>query len=254
MEIGPQKIYEKLFTKTAADEDLKKKIDTLELFRRTTPANASSRYKAALKELEEEIRIDLAWNKKPIPKVEIDTSLHLSDAHDRGYMSPIEQHLQLIRLGIQHDRAQIVVGGTPYIDKTSTIGIDGSYHSVGHKTSSKEAGYEEQLLKLEKHIFTGFDKFLKSMKENNLLDDTIVLIVGGFDDAGRHRRESIPTILIGGGFNHQGVVECKENDKLKIKQSHLYLSILHLKWALMPETSPEIRITSIRSFFEVVYG
>jgi len=227
MEIGPDKIYKKLFTKFYADAELQKKIDTLKVFQKQIPEKANKFYKAAVKELEEEISIDLEWNKKAIPKVEIDSNLHLSDAHGRGYITPVEQHLQLIRLGIQHQRAQIVVGGTPYVDKTSTIGVDGSYHAVGHKTSSKEAGYEAQLLKIENYLFNSFDKFLNSMKEANILDDTIVLVVGGFNDAGKHQRSSVPTMLIGGGFKHQGVVECLNNNNLEIKLSHLYLTILH---------------------------
>lgn len=227
MEIGPEKIYKKLFTKFYADIELQKKVETLKVFQTQMSTKANPFYKAAVKELEEEIRIDLEWNKKSIPKVEIDSNLHLADAHGRGYITPVEQHLQLIRLGLQHERAQIVVGGTPYVDKTSTIGIEGSYHSVGHKTTSGEAGQKEQLWKIEDYLFTSFDKFLTSMKEAKILDDTIVLVVGGFNDAGKHQRSSVPTMIIGGGFKHQGVVECLNNQNLEIKLSHLYLTILH---------------------------
>jgi hypothetical protein len=79
------------------------------------------------------------------------------------------------------------------------------------------------MLKIESHIFDCVSGFLTSMRESNLLDDTIVLMMGTFCNPGRHNREFIPTLVAGGGFKHQGVVECKGEYRL----SHLYVSILH---------------------------
>ncbi len=50
-----------------------------------------------------------------------------------------------------------------------------------------------------------------------------MLMMGTFCNPGRHNREFIPTLVAGGGFKHQGVVECKGEYRL----SHLYVSILH---------------------------
>ena len=225
-DIGPDLIHERLFTRTANEAVLERKVKALDLMRNSLPTNPNESYLKAFRDLEKDVRTDMEWSKKPIPKVEISTHLNLSDAHDRGMINPIEQQLQLVRLALQHNRAQVVVASPPYIDKTSTIGVEGTYHQLGHRTSSKVEGYAERLLKLEKHLFNEYAKFISSLKENGLLEDTIVLIVGSFDDAGRHRRATLPTVLIGGGFNHQGVVDCLDGDKLKIEQAHLYLSIL----------------------------
>ena len=51
--------------------------------------------------------------------------------------------------------------------------------------------------------------------------------MGAFSSPGGHSREYLPTILAGGGFNHQGLIECKEGDTMRYPLSHLYVSILN---------------------------
>ena len=226
-DIGPDKIHEKLFTRTGDEKLLQRKIDSLAMFRKNAPANPAPAYLRSLKELEEEVAIDLAWNKKPIPEVEMKLGLTMRDAHDRGYINPVEQQLQLVRHALLHDRTQIALVSPPYIDKMmDRTGATKSYHGLGHNTSRGVEGSKEELLKVENFIFDEYRKFIASLKENNQLDDTIVLIIGAFSDAGRHSRPTMPTVLVGGGFNHRGIVDCLENDKLNIKQSHLYLTML----------------------------
>jgi hypothetical protein len=69
--------------------------------------------------------------------------------------------------------------------------------------------------------------FMTSLKTDGLLNDTIILFMGAFSSPGGHSREYLPTILAGGGFNHQGLIECKEGDTTRYPLSHLYVSILH---------------------------
>ena len=69
---------------------------------------------------------------------------------------------------------------------------------------------------------------LHSMKKAKTLDDTIVMIIGGFNDAGNHRRQSVPTIVAGGGFKHQGILDCDKAVWGKdARLAHLYLTVLH---------------------------
>ena len=225
-DIGPKAVYEKLFTKYADDAALERKIAALKLMQLKAPRHATDAYRTAIAELEAEVAVDLEWNKKPIPKVEVDTNLNLTDAHGRGAITPVAQQLKMVRLALQHQRMTVAVASPPHVDKTSQIGVSGTYHQLGHRTSSKVEGYYEQLLKLELHLFNAYRDFLVDMEATGQLDDTIVMIMGSFNDAGRHQRKSVPTVVVGGGFDHKGLIECVEKDEIKIQLSHLYLSIL----------------------------
>lgn len=222
-EEGPKKIYDKLFKKSANAHELELKHEVLRTYKSGIPNNpfANTSYKQAIQEMEEEVATDVVWEQKPIPKVECDTALHLTDAHDRGNITPFAQHLEFVHLGLKHKRCQIFTAAPPYIDKTH-LGARQSYHACGHQLRrSKEA--HEDMLKIEDYIFRSISGFIGSLRASNLLDDTIVMVLGGFCDPGRHNRNFNPVVLIGGGFRHQGIVQCKEQYRL----SHLYVSILH---------------------------
>ena len=225
MEMGPDKIYQHLFTQSSSEEDILKKIRVHEVNKARFQSHSSSlkNYLTSMEEVEAEIRTELEWLKKPIPKVEIDTNLHTQDAHDRGYMFPIEQQFKLAKLGIEHNRGQVFVVSPPFIDKTGALKLDGSYHTLGHQAYRDKKMYED-MLSLEIHIFDQFSKLLTDLKQSKMLDDTIVLFMGGFCDPGAHSREFIPMILAGGGFKHQGIVGCKD-DKERYP-AHVYTSIL----------------------------
>ena len=227
-ESDPEHLYNKLFTKESSDKILETKIKSLQVLQsrlslsHSTPAD----YKRAIKELENEIAVDLKWSQRPITKVDFDTSLHLSDAHDRGYTRPFEQSLQLARLAAEHKRGQIFVVSPPFVDKTSMFKVNSSYHALGHQARQDKQSYEE-ILRLESLLFEDFQKFLSSIKASGQMDETIILFLGGFNDAGAHQRKHIPCILAGGGFKHQGIVDCMKGDKPTYTLSELYVSIMH---------------------------
>jgi hypothetical protein len=223
-EQGPLEIFNKLFTKAADSELLEEKHEILQAYKEGVPQNpfVNSSYKQAIKEMEEELATDATWEKKPIPEVKCNTNLNLTDAHQRGYIRPFPQHLEFVHLGLKHKRGQIFTVAPPYIDKTS-LGASQSYHGSGHQAANGNKEAYEDMLKIESYIFESISGFITSLKTSELLDDTIVMVQGDFSNPGRHNRRFSPVVLIGGGFNHQGIVECKDNHRL----SHLYVSILH---------------------------
>ena len=228
-ESDPENIYNKLFSKESSDQKLQVKIKALQALQNQLSLSKCAQhsdYNRAIKELEEEITIDLRWSQKAIPKVEFETALHLSDAHQRGYTKPFEQHLQLARLAAQHKRGQIFVVSPPYVDKTSMLKANSSYHALGHNARQDKQAYEE-LLQLETFLFEDFQKYLSSLKASGEMDNTITLFLGGFNDAGGHQRKHVPCILAGGAFKHQGIVECKKGDTPVYTLSELYVSIMH---------------------------
>ena len=227
-ELGPDKIYDHLFGQTPTDA-IEMKLKSISAMRQSLPKKNREAYVASFEEHEQTLATDLQWAKKPIPKVEIDTKLHLTDHHGRGVMDPFQQHLELIRQGIKHRRGQIFVASPPFVDKTD-YGVGLGYHALGHRAHLEKSIFNN-MLKLEQHFFDSLSGFLADLKQDNLLEDTIVLFMGAFSSPGGHSREYLPTVLAGGGFNHQGLVECKDSTNpdgpLRYTLSELYVSILH---------------------------
>ena len=221
---GPDKVFNHLFGE-ADTEQLERKLASLRAMQRSLPNKGRETYLSSLAEHERTLATDLEWAKKPIPEVEFDTKLHFTDHHDRGALDPVQQQLELIRLGLKHKRGQVFVASPPFVDKTD-YGLGLGYHELGHRAHLSKPIFNN-MLKLEQHMFDCFSGFLTSLQKDDLLDDTIVLFMGAFSSPGGHSREYLPTVLAGGGFNHQGVIECKEKDTIRHPLSHLYVSILH---------------------------
>lgn len=223
----PKRNFDYLFSQTSSDQ-LNRELSGLRvaLKRQSRTQLATDPYASALKEREEQLLIELDWATRPVPSVEFDTQLHLGDYDGRSKLSPFAQQLELIRLGMAKQRGQIFVATPPNIDRTAIPGVAGGYHSIGHRSLTSTAEFDEMLL-LEQHLMDQFSGFLTSLKESRTLDDTIVLFLGAYSSPGTHRREYIPAILAGGGFNHQGIVDCVKGETLLHPLSHLYVSIMH---------------------------
>jgi len=223
-EAGPEAIYNHLFGQTPT-EQLAKKLQSVRAMRQSLPQKSRAAYVASMDEHERALATDLEWARKPIPEVPFDTKLHLTDHHGRGVMDPFSQHLEMIKLAIQHNRGQVFVASPPFVDKTD-YGVQLGYHALGHRAHESPDIYKG-MLGLEQHFMDCLVGFMTSLKTDKLLDDTIVLFMGAFSSPGGHSREYLPTILAGGGFNHQGLIECKEGDTMRYPLSHLYVSILN---------------------------
>ena len=220
-EAGPDVVFNHLFGQTPTDQ-LAKKLQSVRAMHQSLPQKSRAVYIAAMEEHEKALATDLEWARKPLPKVEFDTKLHLTDHHGRGVMAPFEQHLEMIKLAIQHNRGQVFVASPPFVDKTDH-GVQLGYHALGHRAHESPDIYKG----LEQHFMDCLVGFMTSLKTEKLLDDTVILFMGAFSSPGGHSREYLPTILAGGGFKHQGLIECKEGDTTRYPLSHLYVSILN---------------------------
>ena len=130
-ELGPEKIFDHLFGETPTDV-IEQKLKSIGTMRQSLPQQNRAAYVASFEEHERTLATDLEWAKKPVPKVEFDTKLPLTDHHGRGVLDPFQQHLELIRLGIKYRRGQVFVASPPFVDKTD-YGVGYGYHALGHR-------------------------------------------------------------------------------------------------------------------------
>lgn len=221
-EKGLKETYDALFTNTIDNDLLNANLHTVNELRRKSQGISESTkvYNRSLNDLKNELNTNLLWSKKAIKKPDFEPTMALSDAHDRGLPKPYEQHLNLARHAIQNERAQIVTVAAPFIDDTKLIGASASYHGAGHG-ARKSSTAMTNLHKIENYLMEDFAKFLDGLVESGGLDDCMVVLIGGFNDAGAHKRHTIPCLIVGGGFKHHGVMDCTN----KYRLSQLYVSL-----------------------------
>ena len=164
--------------------------------------------------------MELDWAVRPVPSVKFDTELHLDDFGGQR-LSPFAQQLELIQLGMKHQRGQVFVATPPNIDRTK-LGVNSGYHTLGHRAAAHQKEFED-MLKVEQYLMDAFSDFVTNLKNDGSLDDTIVLFMGAYSNLGSHRRESLPVVLAGSGFRHQGLIDCVRNGALQHPLSHLYV-------------------------------
>ena len=82
-ELGPEKIFDHLFGEIPTDA-IEMKLKSIRTMRESLPREGRNAYVASFEEHERTLATDLEWAKKPIPQVEFDTKLHLTDHHGRA--------------------------------------------------------------------------------------------------------------------------------------------------------------------------
>lgn len=107
--------------------------------------------------------------------------------------------------------------------------LGSGYHGLSHH--GNDPAMIRDLVAIESahtHCLAGFLKQLKEKKNvqgKSLLDDTVVLLGTGMGDASRHSNRNLPTLVAGGGFNHQGHVAIDHTQKDAPLLGDLYITL-----------------------------
>ena len=135
---------------------------------------------------------------------------------------PITPNLQIEAESIMYDLMALALESEStrvlslFLDGLGQVfSIDGrplgsGYHGLSHH--GNDPAMIRDLVAIESahtHCLAGFLKQLKEKKSvqgKSLLDDTVVLLGTGMGDASRHSNRNLPTLVAGGGFDHQGHV------------------------------------------------
>jgi hypothetical protein len=170
-----------------------------------------------------DIDVDLDWLKVPKPKVKlpVDSKYRTDDT----YLS-ISKTLEVVDLAIQKKQTGVSVVHLSETSKRIPMeDVSRGYHDLTHNCH-KDPDSMKQLVKIDTHVLTAVAGFIANLKEKNLLNETIVLLVGSMGDASTHSNKKLPVILFGGGFNHKNKIDCIEGGELKTPLSAVYNSIL----------------------------
>ena len=182
-------------------------------------------YFAAVRDVEQKLRLDRKWQNVPKPKPAI------KEPENLGLAKDLPALYDLIALALQTDSTRVAtleIGGS-FI--ASDLGIRKGYHALSHH--GHLPANLELLVKIERYQMEQFARFIAKLDafrephgEGTLLDQTMVLMGSGMGNANSHTNVDLPIILAGGGFRHGEHKEYPKAARRRVPLCNLYVSML----------------------------
>ena len=108
--------------------------------------------------------------------------------------------LDIVHMALATDSSRFI---TLHVTGNSVNGIEGvdeSYHTLSHHGMDEEK--LEQLALVEQGVINQWAAFLRKLKSDALLNDTMVLLTSNLGNASNHDNKNMPVLFAGGGFKH----------------------------------------------------
>jgi len=174
----------------------------------------------SVRELEQRLAANEAWTHKPKPKVALKPPTQI----------PRDNEVEVDRIFLDIVHMAVVTDSTRFITLHVTgnnvqgiEGVDESYHTLSHH--GMDADKLEQLARVEQGVIHTWAAFLRKLKTDKLLDDTMVLLTSNLGNASSHDNKNMPVLFAGGGFKHGQHLSFDQKDNYPLP--NLYLSMLH---------------------------
>ena len=235
--IPPMHDEEAIFNKLFGKEDLAAKRRQLETdqqiirslqrdiqrLRQQGDASKVDAYNAVVTELEAAFRREQFWLNTEKPHVENT----LSDEHEFAFSTKVHNLFELAKLAFQTDSTRVITISLDWVYGAIKVpGATGGWHSLSHHGGKPDV--LEKLTRVETDILNRLNRFLKDLdaiREGNrtLLDYTTVVVGSSFGDSSNHTCNNLPTLVVGGGYRHQGHTALQQPTRL----CDLWLELLH---------------------------
>ena len=174
----------------------------------------------SVRELEQRLAANEAWTHKPKPKVKLAPPTKIPRDNE---VEVDRIFLDIVHMALVTDSTRFI---TLHVTGNNVQGIDGvdeSYHTLSHH--GMDADKLEQLARVEQGVIHTWAAFLRKLKADKLLDDTMVLLTSNLGNASSHDNKNMPVLFAGGGFKHGQHLAFDQQDNYPLP--NLYLSMLH---------------------------
>ncbi len=174
----------------------------------------------SVRDLEQRLALNEAWTHKPKPKVSLQPPTKIPRDNEVAVDGIF---LDIIHMALATDSTRFV---TLHITGNSVQGIEGvdeSYHSLSHHGMDEEK--LAQLAIVEQGVINQWGDFLRKLKTDKLLDETMVLLTSNLGNASAHDNKNMPVLFAGGGFKHGQHLAFDQKNNYPLP--NLYLSALH---------------------------
>ncbi len=172
-----------------------------------------------VRDLEQRLAANEAWVNRPKPKVNATRPTQIPRDNE---VAVDRIFLDIVHLALATDSTRFV---TLHITGNSVQGIEGvdeSYHGLSHHGMDDDK--LRQLAIVEQGIVDEWGAFLRKLKTDQLLDETMVLLTSNLGNASAHDNKNMPVLFAGGGFQHGQHLAFDQKDNYPLP--NLYLSAL----------------------------
>ncbi|MES2506378.1 MAG: DUF1552 domain-containing protein, partial [Verrucomicrobiota bacterium] len=151
----------------------------------------------SVRDLEQRLVANEEWIRKPKPKVNAKAPAQIP----RDNEVAVERiYLDIIHLALATDSTRFVTLHVTGNAVTGLDGVDESYHGLSHHGMNEEK--LRQLAIVEQGMINEWGGFLRRLKADSMLDETMVLMTSNLGNASSHDNKNMPVLFAGGGFKH----------------------------------------------------
>lgn len=173
----------------------------------------------SVRELEQRLAANEEWIHRPKPKVAMKAPTQIP----RDNEAAVERiFLDIIHLALATDSTRFVTLHITGNNVSGIEGVDESYHNLSHHGMDDEK--LEQLSLVEEALIGEWAQFLRKLKTDSLLSETMVLLTSNLGNASSHDNKNMPVLFAGGGFKHGQHLAFDQKNNYPLP--NLYLSTL----------------------------
>ena len=173
----------------------------------------------SVRDLEQRLVANESWTHKPKPKVALPPPTVVPRDNE---VALNRIFLDIVHMALATDSSRFV---TLHITGNNVNGIEGvveSYHNLSHHGLNDEK--LRQLAIVEQGVISEWGAFLRKLKADGLLNDTMVLLTSNLGNASNHDTKNMPVLFAGGGFKHGQHLAFDQKSNYPLP--NLYLSAL----------------------------
>jgi len=174
----------------------------------------------SVRDLEQRLAANEAWTHKPTPQVALKPPTQIPRDNE---VEVDRIFLDIIHMALATDSTRFITLHVTGNNVQGIEGVDESYHTLSHH--GMDADKLEQLALVEQGVINTWAAFLRKLKTDKLLDDTMVLLTSNLGNASSHDNKNMPVLFAGGGFKHGQHLAFDQKDNYPLP--NLYLSMLH---------------------------
>ncbi len=173
----------------------------------------------SVRDLEQRLAANEAWTHRPKPKVALAPPSRIPRDNE---VEVDRIFLDIVHMALATDSTRFI---TLHITGNNVQGIEGvdeSYHSLSHHGMDDEK--LAQLALVEQGVINAWGDFLRKLKADKMLDETMVLLTSNLGNASSHDNKNMPVLFAGGGFRHGQHLAFDQKDNYPLP--NLYLGAL----------------------------
>lgn len=174
----------------------------------------------SVRDLEQRLVANEAWINRPKPKVAMKAPTNVP----RDNAVEVEKiFLDIIHMALATDSTRFVTLHITGNTVNALEGVDEAYHTLSHH--GMDAEKLRQLAIVEQGIINEWGNFLRKLKTDKLLNETMVLLTSNLGNASAHDNKNMPVLFGGGGYKHGQHLAFDQKNNYPLPD--LYLSALH---------------------------